>query len=227
MKQLLTTIVACLLTASAWAQQSWSTNLTLNAVIPDNNPNGFAGSFVVGGLSDVISNVTVTLNITGGFNGDLYAYLVGPNGGFAVLLNRTGKSSVNAFGYANPGFNITLSDTAANGNIHSYQNVFNPGAAQLTGTWAPDGRNINPQSAGSVFDSAVVTATLSSFVGNNANGTWGFFVADLSGGDQSTLVSLGLNILTVPEPQTGALLGMAALFGICGLRNKFRRQNRG
>lgn len=224
MKRTLMTIALCLLTASAWAQQSWSTNLTLNTVIPDNNPSGVAGTFAVGGLIDTISNVTVTLNITGGFNGDLYMYLVGPNGGFAVLLNRTGLSTVNAFGYANPGFNITLSDGAANGNIHYYQNVLNPGGAPLTGTWSPDGRNIDPQSAGSAFDAAAVTATLGSFIGNNANGTWGFFLADLSPGSQSTLVSVGLNILTVPEPQANALLALTALFGLWRLRHRSQRQ---
>src|SRR5258708_3374672 len=106
-------LAACLLTGSAWAQ-TWTTNLTVNTIIPDNNQNGLAGSFAVGGLSGPIGNVTVTLDITGGYNGDLYGYLTGPNGGFAVLLNRSGLSGVNANGYSNPGFNITLSDSAPN-----------------------------------------------------------------------------------------------------------------
>ena len=202
--------------------------MALNAFLPDNNANGFATAIAVGGLSGSISHVTVSLDITGGFNGDLYAFLVGPNGGFAVLLNRTGLSAGNAFGYSDSGFNITLSDAAANGNIHTYQSV--PGYATLISNgsiWAPDGRNIDPQSSGSVFDSALATATLSSFVGNAPNGMWNLFIADLSPAGQSTLVSVGLNIITVPEPQTGVLLGLAALFGIYGLRNKFRRPNCG
>jgi hypothetical protein len=47
----------------------------------------------------------------------------------------------------------------------------------------------------------------SSFAGTSGDGTWALFVADLSGGGQSTLVSWGLTVVTVPEPQTWALLG--------------------
>lgn len=35
--------------------------------------------------------ITVTINLTGGWNGDLYAHLVHESG-FSVLLNRTGRS---------------------------------------------------------------------------------------------------------------------------------------
>jgi len=222
MKHIFSTIVACMLTTAAWAQQSWSTNVTANTLVPDNDFNGLASSFSVSGLSGAISYVTVTLDVTGGYNGDLYASLVGLNGGFAVLLNRIGVGAANTNGYSDAGFNITLSDSAANGNIHDYELVLNPSGGQLTGIWAPDGRNIDPQSAASAFDSAAVTATLSSFIGNGANGTWGFFIADLSPGGQSTLVSYGVTILTVPEPQTWMIAGMAALFGGFMFRDRFR-----
>ena len=42
------------------------------------------------GTGGIITKLTVSLNISGGYNGDLYAYLAGPNGGFAVHLNRAG-----------------------------------------------------------------------------------------------------------------------------------------
>src|ERR1019366_9393677 len=98
---------------------------------------------------------------------------------------------------------------------HPYQlgsPIFSSG--QLTGTWAPDGRNIDPQSSGSVFDAASPTADLSVFNNTSANGAWTLFIADLSGGGQSTLVSWGLTVVTVPEPQTWTLLGgsLAALW---------------
>ena len=64
----------------------------------------------------------------------------------------------------------------------------------------------DPQSSGSVFDSTSPTTALSVFNGDTADGSWTFFVADLSGGGQSTLVSWGLTIATVPEPQTWAML---------------------
>jgi subtilisin-like proprotein convertase family protein len=190
------------------AQGQVATNVTstsVNSLIPDGNPTGLASSTNLTGIFGYVTSVTVTLDITGGFNGDLYAYLAGPAGGFAVLLNRTGITSGNAFGYSDTGFNITFSDGSPN--VHSYQ-LSSPtinGSGQLTGTWAPDGRNIDPQSSGATFDSTTPTADLSSFNNNTANGTWTLFVADMSSGAQSTLVSWGLTVVTVPEPSTWVL----------------------
>lgn len=179
---------------------------TLNAAIPDGNPIGLVESSTISGVIGYVSSVQVTLDITGGFNGDLYAYLVGPQGGFAVLLNRSGVSAGNPFGYDNAGFNIILG--VSGNNIHGYgggsysTNV----SGQVTGTWVADGRNIDPQSAGSVFDAASTTSGLGVFNDLIPNGQWNLFIADLSGGGSSTLVSWGLTIVTVPEPQTWAML---------------------
>ena len=68
-----------------------------------------------------------------------------------------------------------------------------------------DGRAIDPQSTPSVFDAASTGANLSLFNNLVANGQWTLFIADLSGGGQSTLVSWGLTVVTVPEPQTWAM----------------------
>jgi subtilisin-like proprotein convertase family protein len=184
------------------------TSTSVNSLIPDGNPTGLSSSTSISGVYSLnyITSVTVNLDITGGFNGDLYAYLAGPAGEFTVLLNRTGITSGNSFGYSDTGFNITFSDGSPN--IHLYQNdspSYN-GGGQLTGTWAPDGRNIDPQSAPSAFDSASPTADLSAFNGNSPNGTWTLFVADMSSGGQGTLVSWGLTVVTVPEPQTWVLV---------------------
>ena len=182
-----------------------TSSTSVNSPIPDANPSGMSSRTSFSGIPGTITGVTVNLDITGGFNGDLYAYLTGPAGGFAVLLNRTGITSGNSFGYSDPGFNITLSDGSPN--IHSYQldsPTFSGG--QLTGIWAPDGRNIDPQSAPSAFDSASTGTDLSSLVGNTADGTWTLFVADMSSGGQATLVSWGLTVVTVPEPQTWILV---------------------
>jgi subtilisin-like proprotein convertase family protein len=209
MSKLLAAVVAIFLFAGL-AQGQVATNTSFTSVglaIPDGNPTGLASSTNFSGIIGTIASVTVNLNITGGFNGDLYAYLAGPVGGFAVLLNRTGLTGSNPFGYSDTGFNVTLSDSAA-ANIHNYQlssPTFN-GSGQLTGSWVPDGRNIDPQSAGSVFDATAPSADLSSFNGAAANGAWTLFVADLSAGGQSTLVSWGLTVVTVPEPQTWFLV---------------------
>lgn len=178
---------------------------SVNTLIPDGNPSGMSSSTSFSSVPGTVTSVTVNLDITGGFNGDLYAYLAGPAGGFAVLLNRTGVTSGNSFGYSDSGLNITLSDGSPN--IHLYQldgPTFSNG--QLTGTWAPDGRNIDPQSSPSTFDSASTGTDLSSFVGNTANGAWTLFVADMSSGGQATLASWGLTVVTVPEPQTWVLV---------------------
>jgi subtilisin-like proprotein convertase family protein len=187
-----------------------TTSTSVNALIPDGNPVGISSSTNLTGIAGTITSVTVNLDITGGFNGDLYAYLAGPAGEFAVLLNRVGVASGNSFGYGDTGFNVTFSDGSPN--IHGYQSGSYSlnGGGQLTGTWGTDGRNIDPQSSPATFDSTTPTANLGSFDGNSANGAWTLFVADLSSGGQGTLVSWGLTVVTVPEPQTWALVAGGA-----------------
>ena len=48
-----------------------------NRAVPDGNPTGLALATNLSGMTDFIANVTVSLNISGGFNGDLYAYTLG------------------------------------------------------------------------------------------------------------------------------------------------------
>ena len=221
-------ITVALLAAVAARGQAGFTN-TVNATVPDANPTGITSSGNLSGVSGTISSVTVSLDITGGFNGDLYAYLVDPNGDLAVLLNRVGVTAVggnNYFGYGDTGFNVTLSDSSGN-NIHNYQSggvgtyTLN-GGGQLTGTWAPDGRNILPNSTPSAFDSGYPTADLSAFNSTVPNGQWTLFIADLSGGGTSTLVSWGLTVVTVPEPQTWAMAvgGLGMLLALRRSRSK-------
>ena len=222
MKRILTMTAVLALAVAAQGQQSLSTNVTVNTTIPDNNLNGVVSTVTVGGLLEAISSVTVSLDISGGYNGDYYAYLVGPNGGFAVLLNRVGVSNnASAYGYSDSGLNVTLSDTAANGDIHYYQNV--PSYSLSGTTWAPDGANLNPQTNNpGAFLTAGQTAMLGSLDGLSADGQWVLFVADVSGGNQGQLVSWGLNILTVPEPQTW-VLGLAGVLSLLGL-NRWRNR---
>jgi subtilisin-like proprotein convertase family protein len=192
------------------------------ATVPDSNPVGLVDSLTISGMSGTISNLTVELNITGGFNGDLYAYLVSPTSGSVVLLNRTGISSSNAFGASQTGFNITLDANASN-NIHDYLSAGYSlnGNGQVIGTWQPDQRTISPASAPSQFDLTPTGNNLSYLNNSDPNGVWTLFIADLSLGGQSTLVSWGLNVVTVPEPQTWTLLG-GGLVGFFFLARKRR-----
>ena len=232
MKRILTIAAVNLVAVGAWAQLTTNTyNLTSTgtAAIPDGNLAGVMETFNVSGLGGNISNVQLSLDITGGFNGDLYAYLTGPGGQMAVLLNRTGLSQANnnLTGYGNTGFLVTFDDSASNGNIHFY-GATPPlnGFRQVTGMWAPDGRNINPQSSPGTFDSASTSANLALFNslnGNNANGSWTLFVADVAAGGGTANLSLDntiLTITTVPEPQT---MAMAISGGLLLLAARRRR----
>lgn len=221
----LTLLLAALLAEAQTTTNSYTLSYTLtpNTAITDGSPVGVTEQFTVSGLGGAIADIQIQLDLTGGFNGDLYAYLVGPQGQMAVLLNRLGVTGSNPFGYGNAGLNITLDSSSAN--IHGYGSGYSTnGLGQVTGTWGADGRNIEPQSLGTVFDSAATTSNLNLFQDGNGNGVWTFFIADLSGGGgTANLNSVILNIMTVPEPQTWVMLGGGvALFCLCRNRRIFR-----
>src|SRR5689334_12312175 len=174
-------------------------------VIPDGNPSGFQNTVNLGNIMpSQIQSVTLTINVSGGFNGDLYAY-VSHGSGFSVLLNQVGTSSSDPFGYGNTGFHVTFSDAAAH-DIHNYQSysyTLDNMTGQLLGNWKPDNTDGN--------------GSLSAFNGLDPNGDWTIFFADLSSGGQSTLLSWSLEIDAVPEPVTCALgifLGIFASVGV-------------
>lgn len=197
-------------TTIASAQTNYNFTFPANTAVPDGNASGLALETNLSGMFGYITNVSVSLNISGGYNGDLYAYLRGPNGGFAVLLNRVGVANGNAFGYDDTGFDITFDDSLNFTNVHFYQNFdYNlNGNGQLTGTWSSDGRNIDPLSDPSLFDTAQPISLLNSFDGTDPNGTWTLFLADLSNGGLSTLTSWSLSIESVPEPSGCVLFGI-------------------
>jgi len=197
------------ITAPAALFYSWTGTQT----IPDNDGSGRAFSFNVSDPATAITDIAVTLDISGGFNGDLYVYLSqsGVSGGFAVLVNRVGRTSANDLGYANTGFLVTLTGSAA-ADIHNYQTLspsYNV-SGQLTGLWGADGRFVDPDSSGAEFDAATRDATLNGFNGLNPNGDWTLFFADTSPGGISTLNSFSVDITAVPEPVNVAL----GVFGV-------------
>src|SRR5258707_10979114 len=121
-----------------------------NAIIPDGGSalNTLSSSLNISILANQITSISVSLNISGGFNGDLYGYLRGPDGTIAVLVNRVGVTSSDPFGYGDTGLHVTINDSTGTRDIHNYQAgayTLNDGG-QLTGTWVSDGRNTDPNS---------------------------------------------------------------------------------
>src|SRR2546426_5405996 len=158
--------------------------------IADGSASGVSDVRSLNSAVTAIGNFTVFLNISGEFNGDLYAYLR-HDSGFSILLNRPGRTADSPSGYGDSGFNITLSDFATR-DIHSYGAVVTPATGSpLTGAWQPDGRNVDPSL---VLDSTARTATLSSFAGLSASGDWTLFLADMQSGGTSALESWSLQV---------------------------------
>ena len=187
--------------------QSWSGS----QIIPDNNASGVAFNFNITAPAEaLITDVEVSLNIAGGWNGDLYAYL-SHGSGFSVLLNRPGRTAGNLAGAGVSGLNLTLSDHYLT-DVHTAVN--NP----LTGNFAPDGRFVNPFTA---LDTDARTAFLSSFTGSDPKGDWTLFFADVSPLALSTIQSWTVNLSVVPEPGSAALVGLAGM--LCLARRHWRR----
>lgn len=177
--------------------------------VPDGNLSGLVNVQSVSGLSGLLTDVNVHLVLAAPageqmFNGDLYVTLI-HSGRSSVLLNRAGLTASDPFGFADNGFSVTFDDDAANGDVHTYRLVDTPAAlAPLTGVWAPDGRDVHPNSA---FPSASRTALLNEFTGLDPNGAWALFVADPESGGVAELVSWRLELTTgtTPTPVPEAL----------------------
>lgn len=190
--------------------------------IPDGSPAGVSDTRLLSGTGiPVLGSVAVGLEITGGFIGDLYAYLRyenGPDEAFSVLLNRPGRSAANTLGGVNAGLNLMLRDDALH-NVHDYLLVGSvpPPASPLTGDWQPDGREIDPGSSGATFDASLPSTPLSGLSGLGADGRWTLFVGDLSGGAEHQLESWSLTLAPIPEPEHAAIL-LAAGCGLLALR---------
>lgn len=179
---------------------------------------GWMQQFNVSGLTGGIFDIQLTLDIRGGFNGDLYAYLAAPQGQMAVLLNRPGLTGGNPFGYSDGGFNVVFAEAWPN--IHGYGGGYSTNlAGQVIGTWSPDGRNIDPQSLGSVFDGAGTAADFTPLYNSDANGMWTLFIADLgAGGGLAIVDNAMLTIVTAPEPQTWLVLAGGLVTLMCARR---------
>jgi subtilisin-like proprotein convertase family protein len=165
--------------------------------IPDGSPVGvsFTGTYDGAASGATVGSLTVNLSISGGYNGNLYGYLVAPNGTLALLLNQPGVTGGNPFGYAGSGLNVTLTDaTTLGGNpVTGIQNTTETPGQLFSGTYNAAG-------------------TLGTFNNSSANGEWTLFFADMTpGGGQAQLTGWSLGITAVPEPVNVAMV----IFGVC------------
>lgn len=199
------------------ATNSWHNG---ELAIPDGEPEGVVTTIdLLAPLDYRLQELRVTLELASAYNGDLYVTL-SHGDGFSVLLNRVGRDESTPFGYGDPGFSsVTFSDSAPN-DVHIYRTftVGDPAlplGGPLTGTWQPDGRTTDPDS---VLGSDTRSAMLSSFVGSDPSGEWTLFLADLSLGGSSQLVSWSIEVTAtaVPEPSAAALalLGSGAVWAL-------------
>lgn len=194
LRGLILALVLAALGARADVIQTFSPDET----IPEGNPVGVVDSesFTAAPAGGAVGGILVTLVTTGGYNGDLYAYLVAPNGTTVTLMDQPG-TAVDGFGAESSGMDLTLSDAGSS----SIQNVTGGAGTTLTGTYDAD-------------------QTLGTFGNSPADGTWDIYFADVgSGGGSPVLDSWTLDIDVVPEPVNTALIFfLGLLLGWAGLR---------
>jgi subtilisin-like proprotein convertase family protein len=224
--------VLCTLACTSPAQVTYTFNPNL-AIPDDSGTTGATDTRNVSGAPTQIADLNVTLNISSQWNGDLYVYLF-HNNVTAVLLNRVGKTSADALGYDDLGFNVKIDDDAANGDIHVYRRVvcgsdsstclgndpLGSGANSAYSLWKPDARTTAPAS---VLDSDTRTSFLSAFNGMDANGDWTLKLYDFNSGATSTANSWSLEITAVPEPASGVVAALACLATAAVLQSRKSR----
>lgn len=166
---------------------------TPDSVIPDDDLNGVAETLNLTTSISSITDVSLALEISGGYDGDFYAYLRHGDSsgvGFAVLLNRVGLTTSSPYGSPDSGMDVTLND-AASADIH----LANATGGTLTGTFQPDARNVSPFT---VTDTSPRTAFLGTFDGMDPNGAWTLFIADVSPVGVGTLENWSLTVDGTP-----------------------------
>ena len=193
---LATMLAAAISTQATLYTTNWSTGFANSGVVPDNNFSGWSDTRSVSTMpAGTFTGLSVDLQLSGGWNGDLYAYLV-HSSGFSVLLDHVGVGVSGPFGYGDAGMNVNLAATGSS--IHGYGGA-NTFSAAPTGSWLTDN----------------TSGSLASFLSTSPNGTWSLFIADLSGGGVSTVQSWGLqmDIVAVPEVETWVAAALAGMFG--------------
>jgi hypothetical protein len=203
-------LVAALSIGHASAAITETYTMVNPTLIPDADLNGIVQTINVStsGLAS-IDLLTVNLETSGGWNGDLYAYL-SHSGFISVLVNRPGRTVLLPDGSPTSGMKLTLTDFAIL-DLHLATGEFN-------GVFQPDGRNVHPLLA---LDTDSRTTPLSNFTSTAPTGDWHLFIADVAGGEEATLLNWSISITGEAIPETSSTLLVA--LSTCAYLTRRRR----
>ena len=169
------------------------------AAIPDNSCTGASSPITVSGLGTSIqsSGVSIKINMTHPWVGDLKFFLEAPNGDLLALANSNGSSGDN--------FTNTIFSDAATTNISA-------GVAPFTGTFKPIGVNFT------VCTFTTTKTTFASLGGGtiNPNGTWKLRVYDQGASDLGTINNWQIDFpaYSNPSPNCGPVTSAATSVNI-------------
>lgn len=203
---------------------------TVNTVIPEQGV-GLVNTINVVAPGAYVQDVNVWLDLGAApqntaWTGDYYVQLT-HGSALSVLLNRTGRQPGMDDGYGPNGFRINLDDQAAT-DVHWFGDnspVYNADG-QVTGSWQPDARLLDPAGAVGDFPGDPRSAKLSGFNGLLADGDWNLYLYDASGGFVGQLNEWRLDIAVstaLPDSSLGGVGFSAILIG--GLLALARRRS--
>jgi len=157
-------------------------------------------SLNVAGFSGTVASISVNLNVTHTWDGDVRVNLVAPNGAILNLINARGGSGDNFV-------NTTISSASGNS--------LASGASPFTGTFAADA------AIGVGLAPYLSTTTLWSALYGTPNGTWTLAVSDHATGDQGTLTSWSITITPTAVPDPAVWTPATGLFNDAGLTSPY------
>lgn len=167
-----------------------SFSISPNTAISDNSV--FNATIPVTGIIGNTTFVSIQLNITHTWDGDLDIFLQSPTGQILELTTDNGSSGDN--------FSNTLFIDSATQNIIA-------GSAPFNGSYRPEG---SLTSSGTPVSRTGNITTLSGFIGNNPNGNWTLRIGDDAGLDIGTFSSATLNI-SGSNPVNWVLIGESSI----------------
>jgi subtilisin-like proprotein convertase family protein len=154
-----------------------TTFASTNVPLPLPDLSTTTSTLTVGGLSGVVTKVTVTLNITHTFDGDLIVDLIGPSGQIVNLFGNVGGNGDNFT-------NTTLDDAAAtpitsgaapfNGTFRPQQLLANLNGSIPNGTWSLRIQDVGPDDFGTLNSWSIRLTTGEDSKITNADGEYQF-----------------------------------------------------